>query len=118
MNVTIASILCAALNIILNLLLITKYGYKAAAYTTFICYLIFCIVHYLFYRKVCKECLEGKKIYNMRNIIILSVIVIICSFGVLFLYGYPIIRISVIITGIILLLIKRKYFFDIINGIS
>ncbi len=71
-TVVLPSILCAALNIVLNLIFIRKFGFQAAAYTTFVSYFAFCIVHYIFYRRVCNELLENKQIYDVRGIVIIS----------------------------------------------
>ena len=63
-TIVVPSILCAVLNLLLNYIFINLYGYQAAAYTTFACYLIFCVIHYFFYKKVCKEELCGQQLYQ------------------------------------------------------
>lgn len=80
LTIVIPSILCALLNIILNYIFIKMYSYKAASYTTFICYMVFCFVHYLFYRKVMKEELNGINIYNIKGILLISIGVIASGF--------------------------------------
>lgn len=77
LTVVIPSILCAALNLVLNYIFIRLFGYQAAAYTTFACYFIFCIIHYFFYRKVCQKILEGRQLYNIKGLIFISVGVIL-----------------------------------------
>lgn len=52
--ISIASVVAAISNYILNLILISKYGYIAAAYTTLICYGILMIMHGLFSRMIIK----------------------------------------------------------------
>jgi len=67
-TIVLASVMCALLNLVLNYIFIRLYGYKAAAYTTFVCYFVFCFVHYLFYRRVLRMDLKGEGIYNIRDI--------------------------------------------------
>lgn len=47
-----ASIMAAGLNFILNYIFISKYGYIAAAYTTYVSYLFLMIMHILFVKKI------------------------------------------------------------------
>ncbi len=70
-TIVIASVSCAALNILLNYIFINLCGYKAAAYTTFICYFVFCFLHYMFSRKVCKKYI-GHEIYDIKKLVIIS----------------------------------------------
>lgn len=58
----------AVLNIVLNAIFIPVFGYVAAGYTTLICYVIFGILHYVFMVKVCKENLDGYRVYDWRVI--------------------------------------------------
>lgn len=45
----------AALNIVLNYVFIKMFGYVAAGYTTFVCYLVYCIGHYIFVEHIIKK---------------------------------------------------------------
>lgn len=47
-----ASIMAAGLNFILNYIFISKYGYVAAAYTTYASYLFLLVMHMLFVKKI------------------------------------------------------------------
>jgi O-antigen/teichoic acid export membrane protein len=53
--ISIATVIAAAFNIWLNYLLIPIYGYKIAAYTTFVSYVLLFILHYGTVRFVLKE---------------------------------------------------------------
>ncbi len=77
-TIVIASVSCAALNIILNYIFIEIFGYQAAAYTTFVCYFVFCFLHYLFYRMVCKKNI-GQEIYDIRGLVAISAALIFIS---------------------------------------
>lgn len=76
LTVVIPSILCAILNLVLNYVFIQLCGYQAAAYTTCICYLMFCIIHYFFYKKVCRELLNGQQLYDVKGLFLISIFVI------------------------------------------
>lgn len=77
-TIVIASVSCALLNIVLNLVFIHIFGYQAAAYTTFICYLVFCFLHYYFYRKVCRK-FVGQEIFDIKGLCIISAVLIVLS---------------------------------------
>lgn len=69
--VMIASVLATISNIILNYVFIRKFGYIAAGYTTLICYMIQAMIDYFAMRRVVTE-----KVYDMKKIVCLSLIVI------------------------------------------
>lgn len=84
MTIVTASVFCALLNLLLNYIYIGIFGYKAAAYTTFVCYFVFCFVHYLFYRRVIRIELNGNRIYNIRDISYVSLGIIVIAIAVFF----------------------------------
>lgn len=69
-------------NIILNYLLIPKFGYSVAAYTTFIGYLFTAVCHYFISRRIVRE-----DVYKINHIIICLVVFILLSFGGIILYN-------------------------------
>ena len=54
-GIIISSCSALGLNFILNLVGINLYGYKAASYTTLVCYIIQCVGSYVFFLKFCKN---------------------------------------------------------------
>lgn len=107
--IMLASVSGAAVNILLNWIAIPLYGYMAAGYTTLICYILFGISHYIFHRVVLRKHAAGARVYNTRNIVGISAVVLSTMFFMLVVYHYPIIRYSII--GIILCIafIKKSY---------
>ena len=97
-KVTIASVIAATVNLILNSVFIPIYGYIAAAYTTAICYFILMVVHYLFMKSI-----DKREIYDIRKMFFIVSIICVLSMFITYLYSYTLIRISLI--GIILLII-------------
>ena len=115
--VVIPSILCAALNLILNYIFINLCGYQAAAYTTFFCYALFCLVHYFFYKKVCREMLNGEKLYDARTILLISLGVICVGMVTMFLNHVLWIKYIIIVIIFVVLLIKRKWILHVLKTI-
>lgn len=99
-TIVIASISCAVLNIILNYIFIGLCGYQAAAYTTFFCYMLFSFVHYMFYRKVCREELDGAQIYNIKGVLIVSIAVVIGGLLIMRIIEFAVLRYIVSIIAI------------------
>lgn len=99
--IMIASIIGAALNIILNYIFINIFGFIAAGYTTLICYILYAFGHYKFMRKINKDYMEGVQVYNSKIIMIISLAFLALAAVFVFLYNYTIIRF--VILGITLL---------------
>lgn len=98
-----ASVFSAFLNILLNWILIPRYGYFAAAYTTLFCYLLQAVLDYFAMKKIVKN-----RIYNIRYIVYLSLSVIIVSFISKLLYDTLLIRYAIIIVILLILFLYRK----------
>lgn len=107
--VMIASVLGAVFNIILNLIFIPRLGFVAAGYTTLICYILYAVAHYIFMNKVCKTCLADRKIYDIKKILAIGFILMICSFAVMPLYKFIVVRyVLIIIMMIVIFFFRRK----------
>ncbi len=85
--IAIASIVGAALNIVLNLLLIPFFGYIAAAYTTLVCYIGFSLAHYLFSKRISMSELGVETIYENRKLLAISLGVLVFVFLSSAMYG-------------------------------
>ena len=86
-GMAVASILAAGINYVLNYLLIPKYGYLAAAYTTLIGYLCLLIMHmFLVYR------LGMKDVYNYKMIVLTIVVMLGVMLLMNQLYNHSLIR--------------------------
>ena len=84
--IMVASVLAAGLNILLNYIFIRIYGYYAAGYTTLFCYIIYSIGHYLFMRSVTRQEMGGIRIYNTKQLGLISIV--FTGLGFLFLLTY------------------------------
>lgn len=102
--IAIGTTASAIINIILNYIFILKYNYYAAAYTTLVTYLLNFIFHYILAWKIEKKCLFSTKIICMTILMILLI-----SFGTLYMINYRIIRIIIAFSfGITLIYIEEK----------
>ena len=106
--IMIASGVAAGTNILLNMLMIPKFGYVAAAYTTLICYILLSVSHYIAYRRICKK--EGLFIhlYNIKFIVGLGMVSILVMIFMTMLYDALIIRYGTIFIICLAVFIKRK----------
>lgn len=109
------SVAGAVLNILLNWVFITKYGYIAAGYTTVFCYLLFSAGHYLLYRYLSKKYLDGISIIDAKLIGLVTVVLMFIMMAVLVLYKFSAIRYSVILLIALTTVIKRKQLFKILK---
>ena len=71
----------AGINILLNWLLIPRIGYAAAAYTTFVGYLIIGTCHYLYSRKIAQE-----NVFDLKFILAMLLLLVAGAMGSLLIY--------------------------------
>lgn len=116
--IMIASVIGAALNIILNYIFINQFGYIAAGYTTLVCYIIYSVCHYLFMNIVCKKSCDGVKPYNLRYILLITVPFVIVGFAMLFTYNYLLLRYLLIAVILVCAIILRKKLKNLIRNFN
>lgn len=116
--IMVASTISALANIGLNLLLMPKFGYLAAGYVTLICYIIYAFTHYAFMRKVCKEKLNIKRVYNDKLILLITLIYLGCTAISMCIYNFIIIRYAILLIAFVVILVKRKKFIEIVKNIK
>lgn len=110
--VTIATIAGAVLNIALNAVFIPKFGFVAAGYTTLVCYILYAFAHYFFMRKVLKQFMNGTKIYDVRIILALGLVLLAAAALIMLLYTKPVIRYCLLAVLLVLGVWKRKFLID------
>lgn len=111
-TIVIPSIICAALNVLLNYIFIKIYGYIAASYTTFACFAIFCLIHYGFYRRTCIKENNGELIYDGIFLLILSLVTSLLGFIILFIQNIPILKYGFIFLILFFSILKRKWIME------
>lgn len=106
--VMMVSTIGAILNIVLNYVFIPKFGFVAAGYTTLICYIIYCVMHYLSAKKIFVKIGEIREVYDLKFICAFSGTMIIGTMLITMIYVYAVIRWMLIICICILGVINRK----------
>lgn len=99
------SILSAILNIFLNFLLIPKFGYIAAGYTTLFSYIIFYLSNFYYMKKVWNKYNDKSIPYNVKLINKISFIFLFSSLIVGGLYDYFVYRITIFVCLVVLFII-------------
>ena len=110
--VAMASVMAAVLNIVLNYIFIGKFGYIAAGYTTLISYIFYSIGHYFFMRKVTEKHVGGKKFYDHKRLLGISLIFTSAALVAVPLYRYRVLRYLLIALIVGLLGLKRERIID------
>ena len=92
----ISTITAAIVNIILNAWWIPIWGYTAAGYSTLVSHILFCVMHYIFYKKVNRESMNSVKVFDGKILAAISALVLTISFVMTFLYNYLVLRLVII----------------------
>lgn len=106
--VTVATMVCAILNILLNAWLIPLFGFVAAGYTTLLCYVLYSVAHYFFMKRVCNQYMDGYSVYDARLIMVIGGGLIVISILIMLLYNTIIIRYLILCCLGIAGFVKRK----------
>lgn len=117
-KIMIASISGAALNLILNFICIPLFGYIAAAYTTLVCYIFFSFAHYLIMRSICKKNLDNAVIYDIRFIVMLSVIMVVFAILFSFTYSNIFVRYAIIAIIALFVFVRRNLFISTLKELK
>ena len=106
--VAIASCIAAVLSIVANIVFIPIYGYLSCGYTTMLSYMLMAVLHYCFFKKVCKRNPEVKNVINTKSMFQVSVALTVMGILVLFLYESHLVRWTTILLLLISLFVKRN----------
>lgn len=116
--VSAASMVAGVSIVIFEILSVPRFGYIAAAYSTFFCYGIYALMHYCFMKKTIKRNIEGITIYNNSVIFKLTVCFTCCLLVMPLLYYYRYVRYSIIIIIVIILSINAKNIICYFKGLT
>ncbi|MBR5242176.1 MAG: oligosaccharide flippase family protein [Clostridia bacterium] len=101
-GIALATVVSALANIALNLILIPKFSYIGAAYTTLISNIILIVMHYIGYRRA-----SADRIYNDRALFIVAAVITAITVAATALYVNTAVR--YVIIGIIVLAAAVKH---------
>lgn len=113
--VTTATVVTAVLNIVLNAVLIPKFGFVAAGYTTLLCYILYAFIHYMLMKKITKAYLEDTRIYNAKVIIGLGIGLLAGAAATMLLYRTVLVRYGLLLVICAVALWKRKAIAELIR---
>ncbi len=88
-----ATIVC----FILNLILLPRFGYLSAGVSSLIAHIIFCVLHYVFYRIICKAYIDSVRIYSEKIIFAISCSLAVFGVITMFLYSLFVIRVALFV---------------------
>lgn len=115
--IMLASVVGAVTNVVLNYIFINIFGYKAAGYTTLVCYIIYCIGHYLFMNKVCDQCCNGIRLYDLKKIMGITIPFVVIGFILLLTYNHIIVRYVIIVVALIISIVNRNVLINIVKNL-
>lgn len=111
----IATLGATVLNIILNYWWIPQIGCAGAAYSTLVAHIFLCIIHFVFYKKICKDNSIKEIFYKGSIILSISGGFIVCALAVIPLYSHLGIRLGIVIVVIILICLFKKNIREVIS---
>ena len=114
-----SSIIGAASNIYLNYLMIPRYGYFAAGYTTVAGYLLMCMGHYLFLTITCRnEQVIMSEMFDIRIIISVTLAMAVFTACAMFLYRFMLIRYCILVVFMIIIIMNKSSLADLYNKLK
>ncbi|MBU9735540.1 lipopolysaccharide biosynthesis protein [Diplocloster agilis] len=114
-----ASCAGAIINIILNYYFINLYGYYAAGYTTLACYILYSTGHFLFQKFIFRKYGNtGNNLFDIKFIILFSVLLLLLMVGITFLYSYTWPRYIILLTLGIILVVKRSAIMRLLSAMK
>lgn len=115
--VMLASMIGAALNLVLNYIFINLFGYIAAGYTTLVCYVVYSVCHYMFMNKVCKENCDGERPYKTAILLKIGIPFLCCGIVLTLTYRNSWVRYGVLLAFIAICVYKRQLIVETVSKI-
>lgn len=106
--ISAATMAGAVLNVILNYILIDKFGYMAAGYTTLFCYVLYAVCHYICMKKICKDYLDNQSPYSTKVLMIITICFVAIGFVFLATYTNAWLRYALIILIVVIGIWQRR----------
>ncbi len=106
--ITAATLVGAALNILLNYIFIKRVGYIAAGYTTLLCYLLYSVFHYVFMKRLIRKNLGEIQVYNTRKLVAIIAVFLGMGFLLLLMYNMKYLRYGFVLILLIIAIVKRR----------
>lgn len=102
-KIALSTCIASFTNVILNILIIPKYGFIGASYTTLVSTIVNVVLHYFNYKKC-----QDNDIYDIKNILLLSIGLFAFSLLANLLYINNIVRYGLIVISLLLLVVFKN----------
>ena len=112
------SLIGAGLNICLNYIGISIFGYIAAAYTTLFCYILFAVGHYIYMTKGMKKIFKIETVFNTGRLVVFSIVVTFLGLFIMAFYDHMIIRYFAIVSICFIAIFNRNKILDTLKNIK
>ena len=112
------SIICSALNIVLNMIFIPMFGYFAAGWTTLVSYMVLTLLHFVLMKRACRRKDLPEKVFQEKNLLAISSGVILLSFAAMGLYRHQYFRYAALAAALILAFAFRKRLITVFHQIG
>ena len=112
------SVGAAILNIILNAILIPKFGFVAAGYTTLLSYIVFVISNLYTLKIILKKRKVIDRLYDYKRLFLLFILFMLISFLGVFLYPFLLLRLFFTLVFLLMILKKRNYLIDVMKNLK
>lgn len=109
------AIIGSAINIILNLLFIPRWGYIMAAYTTLISYCYFTIAHFIYMSYIVRKQTNGKVIFSAKSLFFSMLLIIGYTLLINLFFNHTLLRYGLIILLALYAMMKRKNLFRFLS---
>lgn len=104
----------AVLNVVLNCVFIKIFGYVAAGYTTFACYLVYCVGHYIFVEHIIKKNL-GRQLIKGKYLVILFTFLLVIMLLMSVTYKWKLFRYGIIALLLLCVVINYKSIVNVLK---
>ncbi len=112
----VASLASAVLNIGLNYVFIKLFGYVAAAYTTLVCYIAYSVGHQIMSSRILKKETGEKSLIEIPLTVGISLCLILACWLVQYTFDYFLIRCAILLIGLAVAFVKRKYIIGLMKN--
>ena len=111
------SMVGAALNVGLNYIFIKLFDYVAAGYTTFACYLVYCVGHYIFVEHIIQEKF-GRRLIEWKYLAVLFSFLLVLMILMSLTYKWALLRYGFIVVLLVGMVIKRNSIMNVLRVVK
>ena len=117
-GISVISIICSVMNIVLNMIFIPMFGYFAAGWTTLVSYMVLTLLHFVLMKRACRRKDLPEKVFREKNLLAISSGVILLSFAAMGLYRLQYFRYAALAATLILAFAFRKRLIAVFHQIG